>query len=182
MNVFFMEEWGIRKTIPMKFVLTLLFLTAFSSTAFSQEPWKFIVTCDSRGNDNGINQVVLSELVTEIKSQGVDFVIFSGDLVSGYRAIDTDEFEAQLRAWVEEIMKPLYDAGITVYVCRGNPVSLSMSAVAIMSLVMYGVLILIPAPAQTRMIITCCAGLTYSAATLTPNRSCPTTALQTRNL
>ena len=78
-----------------------------------------MLPADSRGNDNGINQVVLSELVTEIKSQGVDFVIFSGDLVSGHRAIGTDEFEAYLRAWVE-IMKPVYDADIAIYVCRGN--------------------------------------------------------------
>ena len=117
--MFFKEDWGIRKTIPMKFVLAVLFLTALSSTAFSQEHWKFIITCDSRGNDNGINQFILRELVTEIKSQGVDFVIFSGDLVSGHRAIGTGEFEAQLRVWIE-IMKPVYDAGITVYVGRGN--------------------------------------------------------------
>ena len=103
----------------MKFVLAVLFLAAFSSTAFSQEPWKFIVTCDSRGYDNGINQVVLSELAAEIKSRGVDFVLFPGDLVSGYMAIDPDEFEAYLRAWVE-IMKPVYNADIPVYVGRGN--------------------------------------------------------------
>ncbi len=116
---FFKEGRGIRKTIPMKFVLAVLFLTAFSPTAISQESWKFIVTCDSRGSINGINPLILREIVTEIKSQGVDFVIFSGDLVSGHRAIDTDEFEAQLRVWVE-IMEPVYDAGIAVYVGRGN--------------------------------------------------------------
>jgi hypothetical protein len=117
--VFFKEEWGIRKTIPTKFVLAVLFLTAFSSTAFSQKPWKFIVTCDSRGSINGINPFILSELVTEITSREVDFVIFPGDLVSGHRAIGTGEFEAQLRVWIE-IMKPVYDAGIAVYVGRGN--------------------------------------------------------------
>ncbi len=114
-----MEEWGIKKTIPMNFVLAVIFLTALSPTAFAQEPWKFIVTCDSRGNFYGINPFILSELVIEIKSQGVDLVLFPGDLVSGYQAIAPDEFESYLRTWVE-IMEPVYDAGITVYVGRGN--------------------------------------------------------------
>jgi len=117
--VFFKEERGINKTIQIKFVLAVLFLTAFSSTAFSQEPWKFIVTCDSRGNVYGINPFILSELAAEIKSQCVDLVLFPGDLVSGYQAIDPDEFESYLSAWVE-IMEPVYDAGIAVYVGRGN--------------------------------------------------------------
>lgn len=103
----------------MKFVFAFLFWVALSSTSFAQGPWKFIVTCDSRGSINGINQSILSELVTEIKSHGVDFVLFPGDLVSGIAAISTSEFEAYLRAWVE-IMKPVYDANIPVYVCRGN--------------------------------------------------------------
>lgn len=84
--MFFKEGWGIRKKIPTKFILAVLFLAAFSSTGFSQELWKFIVTCDSRGSTNGINQVILSELAAEIKSQGVDFVLFPGDLVTGYLA------------------------------------------------------------------------------------------------
>ena len=85
----------------------------------AQKPWKFIVTCDSRGSTNGIQQTALSELVTEILSQGVDFVLFPGDLVSGNASIGPAGFEAQLRAWVE-IMEPVYDAGIGVYVSRGN--------------------------------------------------------------
>ena len=100
-------------------VCAVLFLTAFSSTGFAQEPWKFIVTCDSRGSNNGINQIILRELVTEIENQGVDFVMFSGDLISGYLVRDPAIFEAQLRVWVE-IMTPVYDADIPVYVCRGN--------------------------------------------------------------
>ena len=103
----------------MKFILAVFLLTALSSTGFAQEPWKYIVTCDSRGYNNGINQVVLSELADEIKSRGVDFVLFPGDLVSGYISTSPDEFETQLRAWVE-IMKPVYDAGIHIYVGRGN--------------------------------------------------------------
>jgi len=117
--VFFKEEWGIRKKITTKSVLAVLFLAAFYSTGFAQEPWKFIVACDSRGYINGIDQVILSELAADIKSQGVDFVLFPGDLVTSYLATGPDEFESYLRAWVE-IMNPVYDAGITVYVGRGN--------------------------------------------------------------
>ena len=85
----------------------------------AQKPWKFIVTCDSRGYTNGIQQTALSELVNETLSQGVDFVLFPGDLVSGYKSIGPAGFEAQLRAWVE-ITEPVYNAGIGVYVSRGN--------------------------------------------------------------
>ena len=103
----------------MKFVFAVLVVVVLTSTSFAQRPWKFIVTCDSRGNTNGINQTILRELVTEIENQGFDFVLFPGDLVSGFTASGPDEFEAQLRVWVE-IMKPVYDANIPVYVCRGN--------------------------------------------------------------
>jgi len=46
-------------------------------------------------------------------------VLFPGDLVSGNASIGPAGFEAQLRAWVE-IMEPIYEAGIGVYVSRGN--------------------------------------------------------------
>ena len=92
---------------------------AQSSGLLTEKPWKFIVTCDSRGSTNGIQQTVLSELVTEILSRGVDFVLFPGDLVSGYRSIGPAGFEAELRAWID-MMNPVYNAGIGVYVSRGN--------------------------------------------------------------
>ena len=103
----------------MKFISTVLFLTVLQATSFAQKPWKFIVTCDSRGSTNGINPIILSELASEIVGQGVDFVLFPGDLVSGYSATGPSEFEAQLRTWVE-VTKPVYDADIAVYVSRGN--------------------------------------------------------------
>jgi hypothetical protein len=114
-----MEERKIRSQNTIKFVSTIVFLAVLLPTSFAQNPWKFIVTCDSRGYSNGINEIILSELVHEITSQGVDFLLFPGDLVSGYIATGPSEFESQLRTWVE-IMKPVYDAGIPVYVCRGN--------------------------------------------------------------
>jgi len=99
--------------------LPALLLIILPAMCLAQKPWKFIVTCDSRGSTNGIQETVLSELVTEILDQGADFVLFPGDLVSGYASIGPAGFEAQLRAWVE-IMDPVYNAGIGVYVSRGN--------------------------------------------------------------
>jgi len=61
----------------------------------------------------------LGELVTEILSQGADFILFPGDLVSGYASIGPAGFEAELWTWVDK-MKPVYNAGIGVYVSRGN--------------------------------------------------------------
>jgi len=76
------------------------------------------MTSDSRGSAGGVNQRILSELVSEIKSRDVDFIVFGGDLVYG-AWVSPSEFELQLRTWVQ-LMKPVYDAGIGVYVCRGN--------------------------------------------------------------
>jgi hypothetical protein len=96
-------------------------ILAQSSESLTEKPWKFIVTCDSRGSDNGIEAVILSELVNEILDQGADFILFPGDLVSGYVYPDIGpaEFEAELRTWVD-MMLPVYKAGIGVYVSRGN--------------------------------------------------------------
>lgn len=88
----------------------------------AQSPWKFIMTCDSRGgfaDSDGINEKILGELVGEVLSKNVDFVLFPGDLASGMYTETADKFESQLRRWVE-IMGPVYDAGIAVYVGRGN--------------------------------------------------------------
>jgi len=87
--------------------------------AIAQRPWRFILTCDSRGQNNGIQKTILSELVSEIIRQDVDLVLFPGDLVSGHSARDSAEFEAQLRTWVD-IMAPVYDVDVAVYVGRGN--------------------------------------------------------------
>ena len=111
--------WGIKKTFSGKFIFAVLFLAAFSPTGFAQDPWKFIVTCDSRGSIYAINPLIRSELAAEITRQGADFVMFSGDLVSGYSIQEPVIFEFQLRVWVQ-VMKPVYDADIPVYVSRGN--------------------------------------------------------------
>jgi len=94
-------------------------LVLFFPPCFAQASWRFIVTCDSRGLDEGVNLRVLDELVTEILDQEVDFVLFPGDLVYGTNAGSPPVFEQQLRTWVS-VMKPVYDANIPVYTGRGN--------------------------------------------------------------
>jgi predicted phosphodiesterase len=79
--------------------------------------WRFIVTGDSRGEDNGVNTVILGELADEILDRQVDFVLISGDLVTGYN--DQAALQSQLNTWVKT-MQPVYDAGIGVYPVRGN--------------------------------------------------------------
>jgi hypothetical protein len=83
------------------------------------ERWRFIMTCDSRGDlVTGVNEPILSEIAREIVRQDVDFLIYPGDLVYGAR-LSPSLFESYLWRWVRA-MKPVYDAGIPVYVCRGN--------------------------------------------------------------
>lgn len=82
------------------------------------ERWRFIVTCDSRHALSGVNEPVLAELAAEVVRQGVDFLLYPGDLVHGVR-VTPEQFERQLWTWVA-VMRPVYNAGIPVYVCRGN--------------------------------------------------------------
>ncbi len=94
----------------------MLLLMVFFTSSPGQETWRFIATDDSRGATNGINLTILKEIVAEIKKQGVDLFVCSGDLVS---SSEPAEFETNLRAWINT-MKPVYDANIAIYVCRGN--------------------------------------------------------------
>ncbi|OHB67867.1 MAG: hypothetical protein A2Y77_01915 [Planctomycetes bacterium RBG_13_62_9] len=97
----------------------LFICLAGTATLSAAERWRFIMTCDSRGSGaTGINDRILREMTGEILRSNVDFVLFSGDLVFGAR-IGAERFESQLWNWVR-IMQPVYDAGIPVYICRGN--------------------------------------------------------------
>ncbi len=103
-----------------KFLTFVLSLVIVSVSAFAGEDrWRFIMTCDSRGDSvTGVNESVLGELVDEILRHDVQFVMFAGDLVYGAR-VGAERFEGQLWHWVA-VMEPVYEAGIAVYVCRGN--------------------------------------------------------------
>ena len=85
------------------------------SVSFAEPSWKFIVTSDSQGRDDGLNALILGEIASEIVKHDVDLVLFSGDLVYG----NDENLEGRL-TWWREVMEPVYDANIAVYPCRGN--------------------------------------------------------------
>ncbi len=106
-----------RQENALRFVF-ISFLFAVVSLAGCAEPrWKFIVTGDSRDGDNGVNTTILGELAAEVVKRQVDLVLLSGDLVNGY--VDQTALESQFNTW-RNTMQPVYDAGIGVYVVRGN--------------------------------------------------------------
>ncbi|MHC4742595.1 MAG: metallophosphoesterase family protein, partial [Planctomycetota bacterium] len=78
-------------------------------------PWRLAVMSDSQGRDDGVNARILGELAQDIANRDVEVVIFCGDLTAG----SNPPFEDMLRNW-RSVMKPVYDANIEVYPCRGN--------------------------------------------------------------
>ena len=95
-----------------------LLVTTIAVRGRAEDPWRFLMSCDSRGITGGVCEQVLSEMVDEALRHDVDFVLFPGDLVYG-AYVSPAQFEEQLRTWLR-IAEPLYDAGIGVYVSRGN--------------------------------------------------------------
>ena len=82
--------------------------------------WRFAAFGDSRGTyaeGGGHNAEVLGAIAAAVVAEGVDLVIYPGDLV--YGSADAATLEAELLAW-RGTMEPLYDAGVAVYPVRGN--------------------------------------------------------------
>jgi 3',5'-cyclic AMP phosphodiesterase CpdA len=101
-----------RQLLLTSATLAVLFLAACSGPE-----WSFVVTGDSRDGENGVNTLILSELADQIVKAKADFVLISGDLVTGYN--EQAALQSQLNTWLNT-MKPVYDAGIGVYPVRGN--------------------------------------------------------------
>ncbi len=86
--------------------------------------WKFAVTDDSRAagsmlvRNNGVATLALSTIANDMVAQGVDFVLFPGDMVTG-ETNDVNALSSMLDTWLAT-MAPVYQAGIPVYVTRGN--------------------------------------------------------------
>jgi Calcineurin-like phosphoesterase len=86
--------------------------------------WKFAVTDDSRAagsavvRSNGVSTLAVGTIANDIVMQGVDFVLFPGDMVTG-ETNDTVALSSMLDTWVAA-MAPVYNSGIPVYVTRGN--------------------------------------------------------------
>lgn len=106
-----------RQKRVVRFVFAVAFLGLLASVSLAEPPWRFIVFGDTQDNSTAVNTIILGELVTEIMNNDVDFVLVAGDLVSG--SGNSSELQDQLILW-RDTMQPVYNAGIGVYVIRGN--------------------------------------------------------------
>jgi hypothetical protein len=107
----------------IRFIIIFIIIVWAASSIALADPWKFAVMADGRANswdDNGFGVAAktMGILVSDIKNQSVDFVIFPGDLVISNTS-NPAIVNKQLDSW-KSVMKPLFDAGINIYVIRGN--------------------------------------------------------------
>ena len=106
---------------------TGLMINGGLETAAHAVSFRFAMTDDSRASggaaavNNGVSTAVVAAIAKDIaamnSAQGIDFVLFPGDMVSGYA--DTVAVGSMLDTW-KATMKPVYDANIPVYTARGN--------------------------------------------------------------
>ncbi len=99
--------------VPLRMVQPAQAAPSAQTTSF-----RFVVAGDSRGSNNGINATILSELVQATIKEGAKFILMPGDQVTGSSTAST--LESQLINFRETVVVPLYNAGIGVYVVRGN--------------------------------------------------------------
>ena len=116
-----LDEKGLVNVIRLLVVIFIIIAASASITLAL--PWKFAMMADGKANswdDNGfgIAANTMGILVSDIKNQSVDFVIFPGDLIVSNTPNPTI-VNQQLDSW-NSVMKPLYDAGIYIYAIRGN--------------------------------------------------------------
>jgi hypothetical protein len=100
-------------------LLILAIIAEVVTTTAMASSWKFAVLADSRAeywDDNGFGVAAntLGILVNDMKTQGVDLVIYPGDMIYGSGNLSKD-----LDSW-KSVMKPLSDAGIPICTTRGN--------------------------------------------------------------
>jgi len=95
--------------------LVCLVLLPGPASAGLAEPWRFVVTGDSRGYwPDCVNMTIVGEIADQIIRQDADLVVWIGDLVTHY-----GDLEAELNRW-KYAMQPVHDAGIGIYAVRGN--------------------------------------------------------------
>jgi predicted phosphodiesterase len=110
-------ERFVKKISIGKLLLWGILAGAVLFSAARCEAFRFVVTGDTRGSDNGVNAVILAEMAQATIDEAADFIVVTGDLVNG--STDPMILQSQFTAW-RNVMQPLYDADIGVYVCRGN--------------------------------------------------------------
>jgi 3',5'-cyclic AMP phosphodiesterase CpdA len=109
------------------FALSLAFIITFGAGSSFAAPWKFAVLCDSRSNytdayeiNYGISPYFKNIALALSREKDIDFVLYPGDLFRGKKPTMTGaQMTAALDHW-KSLMQPVYDAGIPVYVIRGN--------------------------------------------------------------
>lgn len=112
-----------RLTVLVVTALCVAFLIAGCGGGTTSAPWKFAVLCDSRGDepahgtDTGVRTATLGPIVADLMTQGMEVVVFPGDLVVGFTV--SGPLSAQLTKW-RQTMAPVYNAHIPVYAVRGN--------------------------------------------------------------
>jgi 3',5'-cyclic AMP phosphodiesterase CpdA len=98
-------------------MLLAIIVGAFTATTVAS-PWKFAVLSDINYAETlDVAANTLEFLARDIKNQDVDLVIFPGDLMAG--SANVRDYKEAVDSW-KAMMKPLYDAGIPIYVVRGN--------------------------------------------------------------
>jgi hypothetical protein len=93
----------------------------FSFAVFDDSRAASGATGTKNGDNNGAAALVVNTIAKDIVAQNaaspIDFVLFPGDMVSGYT--DSTTLSSELDTW-KTAMAPVYNAGIPVYTARGN--------------------------------------------------------------
>jgi len=91
-----------------KYKLVVLIFTVIITSTFAQS-FKFAALSDSRGKYNGVNDPVVTALITHMMKTNPDikFLIVAGDLVGGHDD-DPARTKRELLHW-KEVMAPLYN-------------------------------------------------------------------------
>ena len=117
-----------RTSIILIFIIALCCSPLLCSLAFGEAAWTFVVIGDTRGEPDtttGVSEY-LPAIASKITSLNPSLVLVSGDLVNGDALDNTPDvnnpripYTTQFSNW-KTVMKPVYDAGITIYPVRGN--------------------------------------------------------------
>jgi len=76
----------------------ILLIVLLAGICYSAQVWRFASMADSRGNYNGVNVPVLSQIVELVNAENCDLVIFAGDLVTG--SSNSATLSSQLDNWI----------------------------------------------------------------------------------
>ena len=123
-------------------MLAMTIISLISCSSSSDNPpsvvFKFAVTDDSRAagggaivpgfstgfgksnlaQNNGVSTVVMAAIANDVATQGVDFVLFPGDMITG-EINDSTQIGSEFDTW-KAIIAPIYNLPIFAFTTRGN--------------------------------------------------------------